>query len=118
LNYGQSLNIIGFFSFTYLKNTGVSFGLFKGSNFLFAIIAFLALVFFIYVYLKKKKYFLQLSLITAGISGNLIDRIFLGHVVDFIDFHYWPVFNVADSAISIGMIWLLVLLIKNKEDLI
>lgn len=116
--FGESKKILGFFSLTFLKNTGISFGLFKGSNILFTIISFLALLFFTYVYFKKKKYSLQLSLIIAGITGNLIDRIVLGYVVDFIDFHYWPVFNIADSAVSIGMIWLLILLVKNNDDLI
>ena len=63
LEYGQSNNIFGFFSFTYLRNTGVSFGLFKGSNILFTIIAIIALGFFVYVYFKKKKYPVQISLI-------------------------------------------------------
>ncbi|HPM42982.1 MAG TPA: signal peptidase II, partial [Candidatus Omnitrophota bacterium] len=44
----------------------------------------------------------SLSLITGGALGNLIDRVIYGHVIDFLDFHIWPVFNVADSAITIG----------------
>ena len=118
LEYGQSQNIIGIFSFTYLKNTGVSFGLFKGSNFLFTLISIIALIFFLYAFFKNKKYSLQFSFIISGIIGNTIDRILLGHVIDFIDFYYWPVFNISDSMISIGMIWILVLLIRNDEDII
>ena len=110
-------NIDGLSNLTYVGNTGVSFGLFKGVNWLFLIISFLALVFFMSLYSKNKKYRLQLSIICAGIIGNLIDRIFIGYVVDFLDFRIWPIFNVADSATFIGTIWLVILLIKNKEDL-
>ena len=112
-----SKKILSFFSLTYLRNTGISFGLLKGANTLFLIISILIFGFFMYIYLKRKKYPIQFGLIFAGTLGNLIDRFFLGYVVDFIDFHYCPVFNIADSAISIGMIWLLIILIKNNEDL-
>ena len=59
-----------------------------------------------------------LAVVTGGILGNLADRIFRGHVVDFIDFHiqetfYWPAFNVADSAITVGIALLLIDTVKN-----
>ena len=95
----ESIPIIDkIFSITYLRNTGVSFGLFKGFNILFIFITLIVLGFFVYVYLKKRKYPVQFALIFAGIIGNLIDRIFFGSVIDFFNFHIWPVFNIADSA--------------------
>ena len=73
--------------------------------------------FFVYVYMKKKKYPVQFALIFSGIIGNLIDRIFFGSVIDFFNFHIWPVFNIADSSTFIGVIWLIILLVKNNDDL-
>ncbi len=118
LSVRESIPVIeGIFSITYLRNTGVSFGLFKGFNALFIFITVIVLCFFVYVYLKKKKYPLQFALIFAGIIGNLIDRIFFGSVIDFFNFHIWPVFNIADSAVFIGVLWLIIILIKKNEDL-
>lgn len=118
LSVRESITIINnIFSITYLRNTGVSFGLFKGFNALFIFITVIVLGFFVYVYLKKKKHPLQFALIFAGIIGNLIDRIFFGSVIDFFNFHIWPVFNIADSSTFIGVLWLIIILIKNNEDL-
>jgi signal peptidase II len=83
----------------------------------FAILAVVVLGLFLYEFKKKKKYPVQFALICAGIIGNLTDRIFHGHVIDFIDFNFWPVFNVSDAAISIGMAWLIFILIKTGEDI-
>ena len=103
--------------FTHTTNTGVSFGLFKGANFVFIIISLLVLAFFVYVKKKNSKHNLQFSLIFAGIIGNLIDRLLFGHVIDFIDFRIWPIFNIADMSISFGIIWLVLILWKKGEDL-
>ncbi len=116
LAQAESYRVTSFFSLTFLKNTGVSFGLFKGANWLFTLVAVAALALFIYYYAAEKKYRLQYAIIIAGITGNLIDRLFLGYVVDFFNFYYWPVFNIADSSIFVGIVWLFILLVKNKED--
>lgn len=114
---GDSLPIIGnFLRFTYLQNTGVSFGLFKGNNLFFIVFSIIALAYFIYLFVVEKEFEMQYSLVIAGVIGNVIDRIHLGYVVDFVDIGSFPVFNVADSCISIGVIWIiLILLIKNKN---
>ena len=80
---------------------------------------------FSFDYLSSKKTFLEklfcvsLSLILGGALGNLWDRISLGYVVDFLDFHYggyhWPAFNVADSAICVGALLLILESFKHKE---
>ena len=114
---GSSASVLGgVFSITYLRNTGSSFGLFKGYNKIFIIISIAVLALFIYKYFKKKTFRLESAIISAGILGNLLDRLFLGYVVDFIDFHFWPVFNAADSAISIGVLLLVFSMMKSKED--
>ncbi len=110
LHPGESLPVIrNVFHFTLVHNTGIAFGLFKDNSFVYFVIPVIAiglLIYNIYYYHKfgelDRLYIGAFSLILGGAIGNLIDRIFLGHVVDFMDFQIWPVFNVADSAITIG----------------
>ncbi len=96
-------------SLSLVHNRGAAFGIFKDQLAVFVIISVLAIA-LISSYLKDKKRSLfssiSLSLILAGSAGNLIDRLRFGFVIDFLDFHIWPVFNLADSAITIGAILL------------
>ena len=103
------------FAFTFVQNTGAVWGLFQNSNVLFIWISIIAIGVLAYAYDKipeKAKFFY--TLILAGIIGNLIDRLFRGYVVDFIDFKIWPVFNFADSFIVIGVIGMVFLLWNEK----
>ena len=113
--YNIDFKIAKFLSLTYITNTGMAFGLFQGNNniFLFLYLIILGIVLFNYDKIIVK-YKVPFILVTAGIAGNLIDRIFLKHVVDFINFSFWPAFNIADSAICIGIIVLVIQLIKEK----
>lgn len=113
LAYGESIPIIpNILHMTLVHNTGIAFGLFKDQGLVFIIIPVIAialLVFNIYYYRQNdealsRPYIVGFSLILAGAIGNLIDRIVYGYVIDFIDFRIWPVFNVADSAITIGAV--------------
>lgn len=113
LQYGESLPIIkNVFHFTLVYNTGIAFGFFKNQGFVFIIIPVIAvilLIFNIYYYRQTNEvlsrgYIVSFSLILGGAIGNLIDRIAYGYVIDFIDFRVWPVFNIADSAITIGAV--------------
>ena len=104
--------IKGVFYLTLVHNKGAAFGILKNQLLLFILSSILAII-LIYFNLKKsknqKKLFLNdlaLGLILSGAIGNLIDRLFLGYVVDFLDFRVWPVFNVADSAITVGAVLL------------
>lgn len=109
----QSLFIIDpFFHFTYLQNTGAGFGLFKGASFILIWIAVIVIGLILYFYDKIPK--IPGALILGGTIGNLIDRIFLGFVTDFIDFRIWPAFNIADSCLTIGVILLLFYFMKKK----
>ncbi|MBI2558918.1 signal peptidase II [Candidatus Woesearchaeota archaeon] len=100
---------------TYVTNTGSAFGLFKGLNLFFMLFSVIVTV-VIFYYLKKKikenEILLQLAvgLLLGGTLGNFIDRLAYGHVTDFIDFRVWPVFNIADSAVTISVVLLIVLL--------
>jgi signal peptidase II len=106
----QSIPIIkGIFHITLVHNRGAAFGILKNQIPLFIITSLFAII-LIYFNLKEnrqsKSYSIALSLILAGALGNLVDRLFFGYVIDFLDFRIWPVFNVADSAITIGAILL------------
>ena len=103
-----------FFSLVNIQNTGALFGYFQGFQILFIIIGFVVLygVYHYYSSFKNTPSIVGLSLITAGAIGNLLDRIFRGHVVDFLDFflgnYHWPAFNISDTALVVGVILLLI----------
>jgi len=116
---GNSIHLIkNFLKLTYVTNTGSAFGIFKGMNLvlimLSAIIAAILLHYLIKTESKNERFLI--SLILGGTAGNLIDRIAYGSVVDFIELPKWPVFNIADSAISIGVIFLIAVYIKQKNS--
>jgi len=104
----------------YVTNTGAAFGLFQDGNlFLIAVaVVVSAVILFYYRYVPDGKWLVRLSLglQLAGAAGNLIDRIRLGYVIDFIDVHVWPVFNVADSSIVCGVILLALLLLREDRQ--
>ena len=112
LAIGESLPIIpNVLDMTLVHNTGIAFGLFKDQGIVFIIIPVIAcilLIFNIFYYQNNKDlsriYIFGFALILGGAIGNLVDRIRFGYVIDFIDFHVWPVFNVADSAITVGAV--------------
>lgn len=126
LSPGQSLFDWGFFHFTLVHNSGSAFGLIENANtFLAAMEAIGAIVILTVLLLtqKRRQYWggnlgaAALGLVFAGAVGNLIDRVRLGYVVDFIDCTYWPVFNIADSSVTVGLIIIAVLVIwKIKPE--
>ena len=106
--------IPGFLNLTHVRNTGVAFGLFAsdGGGLLLTILGFGALaavaLYFWFAPARDRWLLVALALVVGGAVGNLIDRVTSGAVTDFIDVyvgsHHWPSFNVADSAISIGIV--------------
>ena len=114
---GKNIEIFKYFSFNFVANTGMGFGLLKGFNLLFIFTTLLVILLTYYIMYKKKekKYQLSFNLIIAGAIGNLIDRIFRGFVVDFIDIKIWPVFNLADAFVTIGVVILAWKMIKEKD---
>ena len=106
LEPGESISVIGnFFSLTLVFNKGVAFGLFNDKPYLVYILLILLGGCFIPLlnYLKEETLNSRImaGLIFGGALGNIIDRIRLGAVIDFLDFKIWPVFNFADTAISV-----------------
>jgi signal peptidase II len=119
----------GYLRITYVMNSGVAFGFFQDIQsvwkpYILAGMAMLA-VFVIVLYssrmpLHRSLLQVALTLTMGGILGNFMDRIVHGYVVDFIEFHirdsfYWPTFNIADSAITVGIALLLIDTVKNPE---
>lgn len=96
----------GLFKIYYTENTGAAFSILQNQNILLIIIAIvvIALIFYYYKQINLK---LPLILILAGTVGNLIDRIFLGFVRDFISVSIWPIFNLADVFCTVGILWLI-----------
>ena len=114
----QSIPIIkNILHLTYITNTGSAFGLFKGLNWFFvffSVIVIIAIFYYLERIVKNEKLLqFAVGLLLGGTIGNLIDRVAYGAVIDFIDFRIWPVFNIADSAVTIGVIILIVLLWKK-----
>lgn len=125
----QSIEVLGdFFRLTYIRNAGISFGMFSNSAFplmryILLFFTCAAVVFVITIYVKSKKTPLdQLSIgfILGGAVGNLFDRLFHATVIDFLDFgigsHRFYVFNLADSAIFLGIVLLSIQLIKDENE--
>ena len=111
LTYGASVEVAPFFNLVLVYNPGAAFSFLSSAagwqRALFVAIALIAAVWVIYLlrkYPRELLFCLALSLILGGAIGNLIDRVLLGVVVDFLDFHaagyHWPAFNIADSAID------------------
>lgn len=103
---GQSVPPDGMVRFTHVRNTGVAFGLFPNQTFIITLLAIAGLIVLLIYYrlspFRNIYTYLGLGFILGGSSGNLIDRIRLGYVTDFIDLRVWPVFNIGDSAVVLG----------------
>lgn len=124
---GSRSVIPGFFNLTHVRNRGAIFGFFSHSDsrilYIFlTLVSVAALGLVIYYFFKtpvsERLMKISLSLILAGALGNLIDRLFRGHVIDFLDFYvkdwHWPSFNVADSCITVGAFLLIFILIFKR----
>lgn len=119
LNYGQQIPITSFFNLVLTYNAGAAFSFLSDASgwqrwFLsgIALAASIIIIILLRKHPENKLFCLALSLVLGGALGNLWDRITLGHVVDFLDFYigdyHWPAFNIADSAIFIGAILLII----------
>lgn len=118
---GREIKILpGILHLNLVLNRGAAFGLFDGMA-PFLILASIAAISCIILYVSNKRapdkvLSVGLAMILGGAAGNLIDRLFYGHVVDFIDLRVWPVFNVADSFITIGAVVLGSRIILNQKS--
>jgi signal peptidase II len=125
----QKIEVIqGFFNIIHVRNTGGAFGIFGGEkggfgSILFVVVSLMAIgvIIFLFIRIKEEEKTLALSfsLILSGAIGNLIDRLRYREVIDFLDFYlsstHWPAFNIADSAICIGIGLMALELLKHDQ---
>jgi signal peptidase II len=122
LRMGESIPFIGeFLMITRSENLGAGFGILQGYNLVFIIAA--AIVIFLIVYFYDKIIYdrtlvFAFAFILGGTVGNMMDRIFFGHVIDYIDFSFWPTFNMSDAALTVGAVLLIIYtyLLDKKPD--
>jgi signal peptidase II len=119
-----SYDIFRYFSITLVKNTGLCFGLFNNAGLNPLVIAgafIVGIIILLYIHKAPEvnsRFLVSLGLIEGGIIGNVIDRIKMGAVIDFINLHFWPVFNFADVFIVSGIILSFFVNLKKKRELI
>lgn len=120
LDLGESWPSEGFFRITYGTNSGTAFGLFPNHTTLLIVVSLVAIGFLFYFYRAHAMPSLLLrfaiGLQLGGAFGNLIDRVLNGKVVDFIDVGPWPIFNLADSSIVVGIFILMAVFLLTKES--
>lgn len=117
--YG-SVPVLPFFRLVNVTNKGAAFGMLHSlGNTFFVVVSFVAIGIVTFLLLKSKENVLGLSFILGGAIGNLIDRLRLGHVTDFLDVFvgtwHWPSFNVADSFLSIGIVLMIISMIFDQR---
>jgi signal peptidase II len=117
---GESRTIIpGVLWLTHVNNTGAAFGMLRGQQWFLILVATLVLAAIGWIAVRARPESLlartALAMIAAGAAGNLIDRVIAGGVTDFVDFGWWPVFNVADMSLDIGVALLVWWLLFGAE---
>ncbi|WP_440615765.1 signal peptidase II [Cysteiniphilum sp. 6C5] len=128
LTYGQPVAVLPFFNLTLLHNYGAAFSFLSNANTTWQVIVLSAIALIVAIVIlvwlarlpkNKNLTACALSLILGGALGNVYDRMIHGYVVDFLDFHinnyHWPAFNIADSAICIGAVMLILMSFKSKK---
>ena len=127
--YHSFIKLNDYFNIVNVGNTGIAFSMFQNNNIFFIVLVSLVLIYIIFFIIKNNKEFTKLQIncflsILSGGIGNLIDRIFRGAVLDFIDigykeFYRWPAFNIADSYVCVGIILFVISILffnKNKKN--
>ena len=111
LGLGEQADVIGPFSIHHVQNTGIAFGLFPSATALVTAFTALAVAWMLYFFARSGSRHallpVALGFLIGGSASNLLDRLRLGHVTDFLDVRYWPAFNLADSFIVVGVFILL-----------
>jgi signal peptidase II len=115
LDLDESLHVAGPLSIHHVQNTGIAFGFFSGATSIVTIVTAIAIAWMVVFFARSGARHpvlpAALGLLIGGSLSNFVDRLRLGHVTDFIDFRYWPAFNLADSFIVVGVAILLAALV-------
>ncbi len=114
ISHYEPIEVFSFFNLVNVQNRGAAFGIFSAlGSWFFIAISLSAIAFIIYLLVKTDESPLALALIMSGALGNLADRLLFGYVRDFLDVHlgvhHWPAFNVADSALTVGLALIIIL---------
>jgi len=120
LDYNDQVHVIGPFSIHHVTNSGIAFGLFASATSIVILLTGLAVAWMLYFFARSGSRHpvlpVALGLVIGGSVSNLTDRVRLGHVTDFLDFKYWPAFNLADSFIVVGVAALLLALVVSDRQ--
>ena len=120
LSIDESVHVIGPLSIHHVQNTGIAFGFFAGATSIVTIVTAIAVVWMLMFFARSGSRHpvlpAALGLLAGGSISNLADRVRLGHVTDFIDFSWWPAFNLADSFIVVGVAILLAALVSADRS--
>jgi signal peptidase II len=119
LSLDEAVHVLGPLSIHHVQNSGIAFGLFSSATAAVTVVTGIAVVWMVVFFARSGARHpvlpAALGLLIGGSLSNLVDRIRLGHVTDFIDFRYWPAFNLADSFIVIGVAILLAALVATDR---
>lgn len=116
----ENIALLPMLNLVNVQNRGAAFGMFRSlGNPFFILISILAIIVMAWIIVKDKEDHRIFALLAGGAAGNLIDRITLGYVVDFVDVtvsgYHWPAFNVADSALSVGMVFMALSILRKRD---
>ncbi len=119
LDLGERVPVLGnFFVITRVNNSGAAFGLLQGFNIVFVLAALIVMGLLIYFYrdiIQDTLLTIASSLVLGGTIGNMLDRLYFGYVVDYLDFAYWPTFNISDMFLTVGVALLAFYLWKTSH---
>jgi signal peptidase II len=119
LELNEAVHVVGPFSIRHVQNSGIAFGLFASATSFVILLTVAAVAWMLYFFARSGSRHpilpVALGLVIGGSVSNLIDRVRLGHVTDFLDFKYWPAFNLADSFIVVGVAILLLALVSDDR---
>jgi signal peptidase II len=119
LDMYDEVHIVGPFSIHHVTNSGIAFGLFASATSVVILLTALAVAWMLYFFARSGSRHpvlpVALGLVIGGSFSNLVDRVRLGHVTDFLDVRYWPAFNLADTFIVVGVAALLLALIVSDR---
>ncbi len=120
LDLNDQVHVVGPFSIHHVTNSGIAFGLFASATSIVILLTGLAVAWMLYFFARSGSRHpvlpVALGLVIGGSVSNLTDRVRLGHVTDFLDFKYWPAFNLADSFIVVGVAALLLALVAADRQ--
>jgi signal peptidase II len=120
LGLNEEAHVGGPFSIHHVENSGIAFGFFASATSLVILLTAVAVIWMIYFFARSGSRHavlpVALGLVIGGSVSNLVDRVRLGHVTDFLDFKYWPAFNLADTFIVVGVGVLLLALVSTDRS--